>query len=95
VTDFDVAFKAVAPHIKSGMTVSDQQMIGLKLIGSMAKSDCLSLAMERLVDVVETSRSDKDKIAASAIINELYGEKELIADVKLTDRLMINLVGDG
>lgn len=91
VTTFDIAFKAVTPHLDS--KPNEQQIIGFKLIGEMAKCDVLSLAMEVLIDTVESSRSDKEKIAAATVINELYGDKQLVSDVKLTDKLMINLVG--
>lgn len=93
VTDYDMAFKAINPHLEE--KPDEQHTLCFKLLYEMAKHDVLSLAMERLVDTVEASRSDKDKIAAATVINELFGEKHLVEDVKLTDRLMINLVGDG
>ena len=92
VTDYDMAFKAVAPHLTG--KPDEQQVIGFKLIHDITKHDCLSIAMEQLVETVETSRSDREKIAAATVINELYGDKELVKDIKLTDRLMINLVGE-
>lgn len=93
VADFDTAFKCLNPHING--KPSEQQRLGLSLIHEMAKSDVLSIAMERLVDTVETTRSDKERVAAATILNELFGDKELIKDVKLTDRLIINTVGEG
>lgn len=92
VTDYDTAIKAVVPHLD--VKPSKQHVLSLKMIHEISKNDILSIAMERLVDVVESSRSDKEKVSAATIINELYGDKDLIKDVKLTDRLLINLVGN-
>jgi len=91
VSDYDTAVKAIQPYLSRKIETSDK--VVLNIIHDLAKTDILGIAMERLMDVVEGSRSDKDKIAAATILNELYGDKELVADMKLTDRLMINLVG--
>lgn len=92
VADETVAMSALRPYIGAALLPAHKQM--LSLIYSMCKSDILSLAVEALVNTAENSRSDKDKIAAATVVNELFGEKELIKDVKLTDKLMINLVGN-
>ena len=93
VSEHDTAFKAVAPLLTS--KPDDQQMLAFKLIGTMVKSDALSLAMEQLIDMAESARSEKERLAAATVVNELFGEKQLIEDVKLTDKLMINLVNSG
>jgi len=90
VADYETCVRALMPKISRKLT--EQHNIVLKLIYDMAKSDVLGLAIESLCDVAEKA-SGKDRIAASTVLNELFGEKQLIEDVKLTDRLMINLVG--
>jgi len=91
VSDQETCMRAIMPYICEKLTQQHQQV--LKLIYDMAKSDTLGIAVESLVDTAENSKSPKDRVAAATVINELYGEKHLIEDVKLTDKLLINLVG--
>ena len=90
VSDQDTCMRAIMPYISTKL--SDQHKQVLRLIYDMAKSDTLGIAVEALLDTAEHSKTYRDKIAAATVINELYGEKHLIEDVKLTDKLMINLV---
>jgi hypothetical protein len=91
VADYDTASMVIQPYLAKN--IDPQSKVVLTVIHDLAKNDVLGLAVEALLDMAETSKNGKDKLAAATIINELYGEKDLVSDVKLTDRLMINLVG--
>lgn len=92
VTDFDTCMKALMPAVQTKLNHQHKQV--LHMIYDMAKADVMGLAVEALVDVASGKYVTKDKIAAATVLNELYGEKQLIEDVKITDKLMINLVKD-
>lgn len=92
VADQETCMRAIMPYICVKLNEQHKQV--LRLIYDMAKSDTLGLAVEALVDTAENSKSPKDRVAAATVLNELYGEKHLIEDVKLTDKLLINLVND-
>jgi hypothetical protein len=92
VADLDTCMRVVMPHIDKKLSLADKQ--AFQLIHELAKPDVLGLAMEALVEALDRKNSaSKDMVAAATVLNELYGEKHLIEDVKLTDKLMINLVG--
>jgi hypothetical protein len=92
VADYDTAIRGVTPYIHRKLTPEDSTVF--TLLYGMAKKDVLGLAVEALLEVAETSKSHKEKIAAAAVLNELYGDKDLVKDVSLTDRLIVNLVGN-
>ena len=66
----------------------------LLTVHTLSKKDILGEAISAITAIMDApTGAMKDKLAAAAIINELYGDKELIKDEVLTDKLMINLVG--
>ena len=72
------------------------EYLALKSVFELTSKDVLGCAVDTIMGIMDAPvGSTKDKLAAAAVINELYGEKELIKDEMLTDRLMINLVGKG
>lgn len=96
VSDYDTAVKALVPHMSERVGMEGNHKTALELIHRISKEDVLGLAVEALVNVTQqTNGSSKDKIAAAAILNELYGDKELISEETLTDKLIVNLVGKG
>jgi len=92
VSDYEDCIKVFVTYIDYKLELKHTNC--LKNIYNMSKKDVLSIAMDNLLTVCERGNS-KDKIAAATVINELFGEKHLIEDVKLTDKLMINLVDGG
>jgi hypothetical protein len=58
----------------------------------LVRPDVLGLAIESLVQLATHGRSEKERLAASVILNELYGEKELVDTNSLTDKLLVNIV---
>ena len=72
-----------------------EEWTAIELCYSTVKQDVLGLAVDALLSVSCDSGSSKDRIAASAILNELYGDKELVSNSVLTDKLVVDLVGKG
>jgi len=65
-------------------------------VHSLVKQDVLGIALDSLIAVTGSQTGAlKDKITAAALINELLGEKELIKNGALTDKLVISLVEKG
>ena len=94
VSDYDTAMKALVPHLDQAL--EGNHKTALSLIHQISKEDVLGLAVESLIDITAKSNgNNRDKIAAIAVLNELYGDKELISDETLTDKLVVNLVGKG
>lgn len=68
----------------------------INLCYNTVKQDILGLAVEALVSVASAvNAANKDKIMAATMLNELYGEKELVKREVLTDKLVLDLVGKG
>jgi len=83
-------FKPQHRVIKAG-SAEDQ---AIQLCYKTVKQDVLGLAMDALITVVQSTNSTKDKITAAAVLNDLFGDKQVIQDSVLTDKLVMNLVGD-
>jgi hypothetical protein len=64
----------------------------LEVAHRLVRPDVLGLAIESLVQLATHGRSEKERLAASVILNELYGEKELVDTNSLTDKLLVNIV---
>lgn len=58
----------------------------------LVKPDVLGLAIESLVQMATNGRSERERLAAATIINEIYGEKQLVDTNSLTDKLLVNIV---
>ena len=66
----------------------------LDVCHAIVKKDVLGLAIQTLMDMAaKESGGQKERLAAATILNELYGEKELINTGSLTDRLLVNIGG--
>ena len=91
-SSLEICMRAIMPHIDKQL--NDQHKKCFELIHGLSRQEALGIAIGGLVDIVENSRVAKDRAAAAAIINELFGEKQLIQDDKLTDKLVVNLVKD-
>ena len=79
---------------KRKIAENSPEMEAIRLSYDLTKQEVLGTAIDAIMHIMDASvGASKDKLAAAAIINELFGEKELIHDSVLTDRLMINLVG--
>ena len=91
-SDLETCMRAIMPFIDKKITSQQKQCF--ELIHSMAKQEALGMAIGGLVDVVENSRVAKDRTTAATILQELFGEKQLIESEKLTDKLVVNLVKD-
>jgi hypothetical protein len=99
VADLEMAMSAVKPWFKPEHQVISEntpEMAACIAVHSCVKQDVLSVAIDAVLGIANSPvGSTKDKLAAAAIINELYGERELITDAVLTDKLVLDLVGDG
>lgn len=92
------AVAAVKPWFKiSNREIAENspEMAAIMACYAVAKKDVLGHAIDAVMAIMDSPvGGSKDKLAAAAIVNELFGEKELIKDEVLTDKLMINLVSD-
>ena len=71
---------------------SEPEKAKLQVCHEMVKKDVLGMAIESLIQMAgETRTNQKERLAAATILNELYGDKELINTDTLTDRLLINI----
>ncbi len=71
---------------------SDPERAKLQVCHDIVKKDVLGLAIESLIHMAgETRTNQKERLAAATILNELFGDKELINTDTLTDRLLINI----
>jgi len=91
VADYDTAVKALVPYLSGALEANHKTC--LLLIYDITRSDVLSLAMESLIHVAHSGRSERDRMTASAMLNELFGDKDVVRDTVLTDKLVMNLVG--
>lgn len=88
--DLDDCMRAIAPYL--GGKLNQQHKQCLELIFTLTRKDVLGQAVEGLMEVATNSRNSKDKVTAATILHELYGEKQLINEESLTDKLVVNLV---
>lgn len=97
VTDFDTAVDSVKHFFAvEHRNIGAGDLAVMRAVYDIAKQDILGHAVDSLLEVMDNRASiAKDRINAAAVINELYGEKQLIKDERLTDKLMINLVQGG
>jgi len=93
VANYDECMRAFAPFIDKKIEPQHKQC--LELIHLLTKKDVLGLAVEGLIEVVKNSRVPKDRAMAATVLYELYGEKKLIEEVNLTEKLVVNLVKEG
>ena len=92
VSDLEDSIKAMDYWCKpEGRRWSTAEKAKLAICHEIVKKDVLGIAIESLVDISVNSPSAKDRLAASTILNELYGEKQLIETGSLTDRLLVNI----
>ena len=63
---------------------SDPEKAKLQVCKDIVKKDVLGIA-------TETRTGQKERLAAATILNELYGDHELINTDSLTDRLLVNI----
>lgn len=71
---------------------SETEKAKLQVCHDIVKKDVLGLAIESLIQMAAEDRTNqKERLAAATILNELYGDKELINTDTLTDRLLINI----
>lgn len=95
VTDFEESLSAVQMYFKEDKRVfptDGKTMKALRITYDLTKKDVLGHAVDAIMQLMDAPMgATKDKLAAAAVINELFGEKELIKDEQLTDRLLINL----
>lgn len=92
VSSLDDAIEAmnywVKPEHKTWAKAEREQ---LEIAHRLVRPDVLGIAMESLVQLATNARSEKERLAAATIINELYGEKELIDQASLTDKLIVGI----
>lgn len=73
-------------------TWSDIEKQKLQVCHDIVQKDVLGLAIESLIQMAACDRGNqKERLAAATILNELYGDKELINTDTLTDRLLVNI----
>lgn len=71
---------------------ADTERAKLQVCKDIVKKDVLGIAIESLIQMAANDRGNqKERLAAATILNELYGDHELIQTDSLTDRLLINL----
>jgi len=71
---------------------SEVEKAKLQVCKDIVKKDVLGMAIEALVSMAgETRGNQKERLAAATILNELYGDHELINTDSLTDRLLVNI----
>jgi len=92
VSDLDDSIKAMDFWCKIECRKwSETERAKLAICHEIVKKDVLGIAIESLVDLSVNSAAAKDRLAASTILNELYGEKQLIETGSFTDRLLVNI----
>lgn len=75
------------------ITLSEGDTHYLKIIFGMTKSELLGVAIESVVQVLsESTAAKKDKLAASAIIEQVFGIRDASEASALTDKLIVNLI---
>ena len=98
VADQETAWAATIPWFKPECrTVMDgsPEHKALVAVHTMVKPDVLGHAVDCLLGIVNNhTGSTKEKIAASTVINELYGDKQIMQDKGLADKLILNLGGN-
>lgn len=98
VGGMEMALAAVKPFFKPSCRVIKKdtpEWAALALVSETVKQDVLGLAMDALVGIVNAGMgSSKDKITAAAVLNDLFGDKQVIQDSVLTDKLVMNLVSN-
>ena len=93
VAELDESVMAMETWLKPSYAMwTKQDNVQLEMCHRLVKKDVLGLAIETLVDIATKGTSNKDRLAASTIINELYGDKELIDTGSLADKLLVNIV---
>lgn len=94
-TDYETAIEAIKPWFKpQHRRIADKDQELLKAVYNITKPDLLGHAIDSIAEAMNNKTGPlKDKVAAATIINDLYGEKEIIKDAKLSDRLLISLTG--
>ena len=93
VTTFEDSLEALQVQLRDIGELTAQDQADLALVYKLTKHEVLGLAVETLSDVTQSQlAAQKDKVSAATVINELYGEKELIKDSVLTDKVVLNLV---
>ncbi len=98
VASEDEALSVIKSHFKPEhrKITGAEELAALKLVHATVKQDVLGLAVEALVAIVSSHNGgSKDKLLAASMLNDLYGEKELIQQSTLTDKLVVDLVGKG
>lgn len=90
--DFETSLDSVKPWLlPEHRQFHSHELAKLKAVYNVTKNDVLGHAIDSMLEMMDGQGATKDKLAAAAVINELFGEKHVITDSKLTDRLMINL----
>lgn len=96
VADKDSAWEATKVWFKPEKRICAEDSPegkALTAVHALAKQDVLGLAIDAMVVIVNKSGgSDKEKLTAASILNELFGEKESTV-AGLADKLVLNLVG--
>ena len=93
-SDFKTAKAALEPWlVVENRIFSKTEEERLQACFDLTKPDVLGHAVDSMMAIMGSANGAlKDKLAAAVIMNELFGEKELIKDGVLTDKLMISLV---
>ena len=93
VGDLDDSIKAMEYWFKPNqLKWSKYEKDKLRMCHEIVKKDVLGLAIESLVNIATNGRNEKDRLAASTLVNELYGEKKLEETGGLSDKLLLNIV---
>ena len=93
VGDLDSAIDILKIHLDFELTEDD--LAKLKLAHIMAKPEVLGIAVETLTEITQSPLSaQKDKVLATQALNDLYGDKDRINDKGLTDKIILNLMGN-
>jgi len=85
------AIRVLKVHLYQDLTEEDEAL--LKLAHTISKPEVLGVAVQTLTEITQSPLSaQKDKVLASQVLNELYGEKDKIGDDKAMDKIILNLV---
>ena len=99
VANFDTSCKALAPWFKNKdfkKAVDKDLLTRLQMVHDTVKQDCLGHALDAIMHLMDgATGATKDKMACAAIVHEIFGDKQIIKDEKLSDKLVIGLVGKG
>lgn len=78
-------------HLHQDLTDKDKDL--LKLAHTISKPEVLGVAVQTLTEITQSPLSaQKDKVLASQVLNDLYGEGDKINDTGITDKIILNLV---